>query len=281
VPDPLVPPPAGIAGWAQCVAGTLRRSGGPLLVILLATTLVAAVVRVLLTMALTASWRPDAVVWFLLISDLSTVGALFVAAIGWGTGIAFVTQQAAGAPARVTDALAVGWRRCPAMFGWALVLFAPVMVAGTLSYQVASSLLVVLLPVGLYWGLAGSLYSFALIYEPRRVAMVRSVGLVHQAFGAALARGLPALLLYLGGLLVNGWVTAWVWERAEPASRSAFDLASVWLGTPTVTVLVQVPLYLLMLVSLLHTYTQLRARFEPLTTEQLRAATGPELALGT
>jgi hypothetical protein len=271
--DPLVAPPqAGIGQWARRLAATLRRSGGPLLVLLLVAAIVSTVVQFLIQTILMAAWRPDEVVWFLLISDLASVGGLFVTSIAWGAGIWLVTQHAAGQPLRFGAALAIGARHSPVMFGWALVLFAPMTVAGTLSYEVSGSLLVALLPVGLYWGLAGSLVSFAVVYERGATAMLRSVLLVHRAFGAALARVLPALLLYLAGLLVTGLTTTWLWAGADLVGRDALDLAGMSLVAAVLGAAVDVPVSTAVLVGLLLTYAQLRGREEPLSTAALAAA---------
>lgn len=147
------------------------------------------------------------------------------------------------------------------MSGWYL-LFLLMVLAGSLAC---------ILP-GIYPFVAGSAFSFVVMYEPGRGAIGRSFGLLNRQFGAALGRVLLLLLIQFAVTCLVGTATGGVafgLAASAPAVASAgFQLTTLLIQAPAT-----VPLTMLMLVGLLLTYTQLRAAEEEISTAQLWAAT--------
>jgi hypothetical protein len=141
------------------------------------------------------------------------------------------------------------------MFGW-YVLFTAMFAIG---------LILCILP-GLYLAVAGCLFSFVVIFERGRNPMGRSFSLVHKSFGAVLGRvGLLALFM-LGVYCVVGLCVGGLAIGGGEVSATASLVGDV------VSALVGVPVYTVLLVGLLLTYTQVRARQEPVSTASLWAA---------
>ena len=190
---------------------------------------------------------------------LVTLVTLFVNAIGWGAGIWAVTQTGCGLPAHLGPALAAGISRVWPMFGWYLLY----------SVLVTLGILACLLP-GVYVGCAGALFSFAVIYEPGRNAFGRSLSLVHGSFGRVLGR---VMLLVLLVLLAACAVQAVASVTGIAATGTATGNA---VAVAVVDTVVTVPVSMALLVGLLLTYTQVRAKQEQVTTGMLWAAANPE-----
>ncbi|MGH3681679.1 MAG: hypothetical protein ACRDT2_15715 [Natronosporangium sp.] len=279
--DPLVPPPGpGLSPLYERLTATLGRSFRTLGVILLLTFALPQFLLSLLGVAPSlqfgqtgfdvSSADPDRVetgpvVATLLIGLLVQLLVWFVNAVGWGAGIWAVTREAAGQPAPVGAALQVGLRRSGPMFGGFLLL----------TVMVLAGLLACVLP-GLYLAVAGSLFSFVVIYERGRSGIGRSFGLVHRQFGAALGRVLLLVVTYLGVTLLVSCLLGLLSGSALPPGTPGGDSPEVatWLQVVTnlIGAAVDLPMTMLLLVGTLLTYTQLRARKEPLSTGQLQAA---------
>jgi hypothetical protein len=190
---------------------------------------------------------------------LVTLVTMFVNAIGWGAGIWAVTQTGCGLPARLGPALAAGLSRVWPLFGWYLLY----------SVLVTLGILACLLP-GVYVGCAGALFSFAVVYEPGRNAFGRSLWLVHKSFGTVLGRVMLLVLLMLLAACAVGAVASVT--GMAPTGASAGNAVAV----AVVDSAVAVPVSMALLVGLLLTYTQVRAKQEQVTTGMLWAAANPE-----
>lgn len=186
------------------------------------------------------------------------VAVTFAGAIGWGAGIWAVTQLAAGLPATLGEALRAGARRVWPMFGWYLLYLLLVMVG----------IVLCVLP-GLYMAFAGAVFSFVVIYEPGRPAIVRSFALVHKAFVTALGR----VGLLLLGSVVAGATAAGV--NLGLGFTPGRDDPGNPVGAAVIDGLVVVPMNIFLLVGLLLTYTQLRMREGQLTTAELWRVANP------
>lgn len=281
--DPLVPPGSGLTPLYERLTATLARSWRTLGGIILLTFALPQVVSGLVGLALgfgiglgALQFTSDdalgagALAVAGLVALLLQIAVLFINAIGWGAGIWAVTQEAAGQPASIGDALRAGLRRSGPMFGWYLLFW----------LMVVGGLIACILP-GIYLFVAGSLFSFVVIYERGRGGIGRSFGLVNRQFGAALGR---VLLLMLTYLVVNLAVSCLLGVVSGGASFAApvGDSLEVAAGVQVVITLVEaavaVPLTMVMLVGLLLTYTQLRAREEQISTGHLWAAANQDAA---
>ncbi len=118
--------------------------------------------------------------------------------------------------------------------------------------------LLLLIVPGLYLAVAGGLFSLVVMYEGRG-GIGRSFALVHSGFGAALGRfGLLALFLLVSSCVVGCFL------RLFTSTTIVVRLMG-----EAVNSLADVLILTVVLVGLLLTYTQLRARRERITTDQL------------
>lgn len=264
--DPLVPDPyGGLTPLFDRLRETLNRSGGQLLLIFLLTFALPQLAHGIATSVV----MPGPSVSLLSPVELESAGgfsvtpaaalvvmlgvvAMLVTAIGWGAGIWAVTQAAAGYPADLGAAFTAGVRRLGPMFGWYLLY----------SLMVAVGAVACLLP-GLYLAVAGSLFSFVIVFERERNPFGRSFSLVHRAFGQVLGR--VALL----GLVTIG--ASCVVSLCGNLLGGGLGLVGFLMGD-IATALLTAPVGVLLLVGLLLTYTQARARQEPVSTAGLWAA---------
>lgn len=276
--DPLVPPGyGGLAPWWDRLLATLRRSGRPLAWVVALTFALPQLAASVVSIAIGLGSRGFSAVPVTSLDDtrlsagmlgyglLVQVVVMFVNAIGWGAGIWAVTANAAGQPARVAAALRYGLARVGPMFGWYL-----------LAYLLVTVGLVVLVLPGIYLLVACALFGLAVAYEPGRAAIGRSFVLVHRSFPQAVGRVLLLVLVVLGvavvgGLVVNAFGLTIV---AIPEGQDAS--VGFQLTADVVTAALSVPMYMLLLVGLLLTYTQLRVRREPVSTGALWAAVEPD-----
>lgn len=265
--DPLVPDPyGGLTPLFDRLRETLNRSGGQLLLIFLLTFALPQLAHGIATsvvmpgpsVSLLSPVELESAGGFsvtpaaALVVMLGAVVTMLVTAIGWGAGIWAVTQAAAGYPADLAAAFTAGVRRLGPMFGWYLLY----------SLMVAVGAAACLLP-GLYLAVAGSLFSFVIVFERERNPFGRSFSLVHRAFGQVLGR--VALL----GLVTIG--ASCVVSLCGNLLGGGLGLVGFLMGD-IATALLTAPVGVLLLVGLLLTYTQARARQEPVSTAGLWAA---------
>lgn len=272
--DLLVPPPYGglRPAWER-LNELLRRCGKPVMAILLLTFAVPQIVQAWIIETMAEGVATAGGGLFLPAEDAapgeivlpaagmiawliaSFVVVALIGAIGWGAGIWAVTQSGAGLPVTVGEALMVGVRRLVPMFGWYVLYLA----------MGAIGALLCLLP-GLYLLVAGSLFSFAVIYQRGRNPIGRSFSLVHSAFGAVLGR-VVLLVLAMAVVFCAVGLCAGLVGIGEAGTSTGARLAG-----DVVMSLLLVPVYTVLLVGLLLTYTQVRARQETISTAALWAA---------
>lgn len=260
--DPLVPPPAGglSVAWMRFNA-VLRACSGRLMLIMLLTVAVPQVVMwwLINSMVDGATVAGNLVVpsdeaftavagGVIVVALLLTLASLLFSALGWGAGIWTITQVASGREWSFGAAFAASARRLGPMFGWYLLY----------GVMVAVGLLLCVLP-GLYLAAAGSMFSFVLVYQRGRAAMAESFRLVHRVFWPVVGRFLLVAGFMAAATFVVNCCTGFVTGDAEGTSPVALSVSS----------LADVPIYTIALVGLLLTYTQARARHEPVTTDQL------------
>jgi hypothetical protein len=274
--DPLVPPAgADLGEWNRRFSNTWRRSWRTLARIFLLTFAAPQVAAVVIVeqyapgVAAVAGGLPlpatevGAGVGIGLaaigLTVLVMLAVLLTNAVGWAAGIWAVTQGAAGLPVSAGDALRAGLNRVWPMFGNYL-LYLLLVIAGALACLVP----------GLYVAFAAALFSFVVVYERGRNPLVRSVSLVHRGLGVAAGRILLLFVLALLAQFAVGVVSG-VAGMAPTETSAGQPVPAAVLDS-----LVGVPVSMALLVGLLLTYTQLRARDEHLTTGALWAAANPE-----
>ena len=99
-----------LSGWARRIAGVLRRSGRPLLVLQVAVLLPAGAAGFGLTRL---GWIGGTLAGLLAAAALSLAQA---------ASVDLAIREAAGRPTAVSAALAAGARRTPALLGWSALL---------------------------------------------------------------------------------------------------------------------------------------------------------------
>lgn len=184
----------------------------------------------------------------LIVALALALAALLLGALGWGAGIWTVTQVASGRQWSLGAALGAGARRLGPMFGWYLLYW----------LLVGIGLALCVLP-GLYLAAAASLFSFVVMYQRGRSALAESFRLVHQALLPVVGR----FLLVAGFMVTANVLVSCCFGRlsGDPEGTGPVVLVFGALADPLI--------YVVALVGLLLTYTQTRARTEPLTTQQL------------
>ncbi|WP_412540701.1 hypothetical protein R8Z50_33700 [Longispora sp. K20-0274] len=255
--DPLVPDPAaGFGGWYDRVVGVIRRSWKSLLIIA-AVTIAAptVVISILGSVSYTQpigdeewSVRP----WVALLTFVAWIIAAYLGSLGAAAGVWAVTQEAAGRPVTLGDALRFGRGRALAVWGW----------------QILSSILIALgvclcLIGSVYFAIACSLVTPVVVYE-RAPGIPRSFKLTHARFGHTLSRLVPLALVVLVlscCLGAPGGVTSSI-------SGDTFRFVAE-IGTGLWSAVVALPIFVLVLAGTVVTYADLRSRETPLSTEQL------------
>jgi hypothetical protein len=186
--------------------------------------------------------------------------ALFAGAIGWSAAMWLVTRQAVGAPASVGDALAFGARRCLRL-GGLFVVVALMVVAGFAAC---------FLP-GLYLAVAASLIVPFAIFDRGTGAISGSFRLVNRNFGAVLGRLVIMYLLAAAVSLVVNLVVSAIASGSITTTTTADTgpSAGALVGESVVSAIVAVPTTMFLIVGILMTYAQMRARAIPTTAHDL------------
>jgi hypothetical protein len=185
--------------------------------------------------------------------------SLFASAIGWSGAMWLVTRQAAGAPASVGEALAFGARRCLRLGGLLVVV----------GLMVVVGLVACFLP-GLYLAIAASLVVPFAIFDRGTGAISGSFRLVNRNFGAVLGR-LVIMYLLVGAVsgVVNLIVSSIVGGSMTNATANASPSAGAIVGEAVFSAIVAVPTTMFLIIGILMTYSQMRARAVPTTAHDL------------
>ena len=181
--DPLAAPD--LSGWARRIAGVLRRSGRPVLVLQ----------AVVLLPAGAAAYGLARLGW--VGGTLAGLLAAAATSLAQAGSLWLVVREAAGRPTAVSAALAAGARRTPALLGWSALA----------ALLTAVGLGLAVLP-GLYAAVvAAAALPGAVVVE--RAGLRRAAGLVNRRLGGTVLRcaaGLFAAAFY--GALVGAAVAA-------------------------------------------------------------------------
>ena len=190
--------------------------------------------------------------------------ALFATAIGWSGAIWLVTRQAAGAPAKVGDALIFGARRCLRLGGLLVVV----------GLMVAAGLVACFLP-GLYLGVAASLVVPVCDLRPR-----------HQRDRRLVPPGQPEFRCGPGPASDHVSARRRRVRRSQPdrfddrgrmatpRQRTPTPAGARSSARPSVSAIVSVPTTMFLIIGILMTYAQMRARAVPTTAHDLVSSLG-------
>jgi hypothetical protein len=274
--DPLVPHPGGgFSAWWNSLWSAFGRSWKQLLSIVALTSalpgiLLAIVAVELLSRSFTViddGVTSDVTVhWgvfgaFLGLGAALGIVALFASAIGWSGSMWLVTRQAAGAPATVGEALAFGARRCLRLGGLLVVV----------GLMVVLGLIACVLP-GLYLAVAASLVVPFAVFDRGTSAIGGSFRLVNRNFGAVLGR---LLIMYLLTGAVSGVLNLIVSTIVGGSATTTTTTtgtgpsAGAVVGEAIFSAVVTVPTTSFLIIGILMTYAQMRARAIPTTAHDL------------
>jgi hypothetical protein len=176
-----------------------------------------------------------------------------IQAAGWAAGTWALTREALGERVGLGDALAYGARRVVGLWAWTL-LSGLIFIAGLCACILPG--LYVLFPLLL----VGPVYLFE-----RSNPLGRAFKLFHRNMGPLLGR-----LALLVAVVLMGSVVIGVFQSLGPSGGFGPGAAVVAI----VTAALYLPLYLVMLVSLVVTYAEQRAREAPINSHQLAAQLG-------
>lgn len=275
--DPLVPAPGGgVSAWWTQSWRAFGRSWKQLLPIVLVTMTIPALVFTAIYVAVlsggplyTVATRfeaPDTVtVHWQRVLVLAVVGALyglitvFVTSAGWAAAMWTVTRQAAAAPAPLGAALAFGLRRCASVGGTILLV----------GLMVFAGFIACIVP-GLYLAVASSLIVPFLLFERGSGAIGSSFRAVNANFGAVLGRLLIAFLVTSGASIALSAITLPVASTSVNADGT-IHTGSLVLQSLLSSV-VSIPSSMFLIITVLMTYAQMRARAVPTTVGDLATA---------
>lgn len=272
--DPLVPHPGGgFSAWWNTLWSAFARSWKQLLPIVALTSAVPGIIVAILGVESVSRGfivvddgvRGDVTVHWGVFGALAGLAVavgivgLFAAAIGWSGAMWLVTRQAAGAPASVGAALAFGARRCLRLGGLFVVV----------GLMVVVGLVACLLP-GLYLAVAASLVVPFAIFDRGSSAIGGSFRLVNRNFGAVLGR---LLIMYLLVSAVSGVINLIVSAIATGSTMTTAagtgPSAGALVGEAVFSLIVSIPTTMFLIIGVLMTYAQMRARAVPTTAHDL------------
>jgi hypothetical protein len=189
------------------------------------------------------------------------VAGCFVAAAGWAAGTWAVTQEAAtGRPANVGQAFSYGLKRAMALFPWTVL--------AALAFAIGSACL--FLP-GVYLAFGFSMFGLVAVFERGQNPVARSFSLTHNsaAIGPTLGR--------VGILFAVSWLYLLVVNLIELGLQVAVSIGNVGGLANRVAdgvieaggALLAAPVFAVLLLGLLTTYAELRAREGQVSTGTL------------
>ncbi|HEX6871637.1 MAG TPA: hypothetical protein VF163_11120 [Micromonosporaceae bacterium] len=272
--DPLVLlPGAGFGAWFSKVQEIAKRSWKSALII---TTVGIAAPRALTALIQAIAGGADlsitslrgslvggagSLLLGLFVTVIATIVACYLAAAGWAAGTwALVHEASTGQRANLGQAFSFGFKRAMALFPWTIV-------AG-IAVGIGSACFVI---PGLYLAFGFSMFGFVALFERGTNPIGRSFGLTHNSatFGPTVGKVAILLVIYLIYTVVVGAIFAAITLAvAFGTGGFLFHLTSGLLSA--IAALLSAPAIALLLIGLLPTYAELRAREVPLSTPELQ-----------
>jgi hypothetical protein len=279
--DPLVlPPGAPFGAWFSKVQEIAKRSWKSALII---AALGIAVPRALVTLISWASgWGTGlsitgiggvaSAIGSLFLGLLATlvfsIAACYVAAAGWAAGTWALVQEAqTGRPASIPAAFQYGMKRAMALFPWTVL--------AAVAFTIASACL--WLP-GVYVAFGFSMFGFVALFERGTNPVSRSFSLTHNS--ATIGPTLGKIGILFGVYLVYTIIIGAIFTGIAVAVGIGFGFTNSFgynIGFGLIQAigsLLTAPALAVLLIGLLPTYAELRARVAPLTTSQLQQELG-------
>ncbi len=203
----------------------------------------------------------------LLITLVASIAACYVAAAGWAAGTWALVREASGQPAGLGPAFAYGFKRAMALFPWTVL--------AAIAYSIGTACF--FLP-GIYLAFGFSLFGFVAIFERGQNPVARSFTLTHNSTTIGPTLGKIGILfgVYLVYTFIIGLIFAAISVAAAVAAGSigSFGYNISYGLFEAVSSLLAAPAFAVLLIGLLPTYAELRARETPLTTAQLQQELG-------
>jgi hypothetical protein len=187
-----------------------------------------------------------------LVALLFSIAGCFVAAAGWSAGTwALVQEAATGRPANIGKAFSYGAKRAMSLFPWTIL--------AAVAFAIASACLWI---PGLYIAFGFSMFGFVALFERGQNPVARSFNLTHNSatFGPTLGR----IATLLGAASVYLWIV-WAIEGALEVAIAFGTRGTVGynFGAGIVELIggiLAAPAFAVLLIGLLPTYAELRAR---------------------
>jgi hypothetical protein len=196
----------------------------------------------------------------LLLTLVLSVAACYVAAAGWAAGTwALVREASTGQPADLSQAFGYGFKRAGGLFPWTIL--------AALAVGIASVCFV--LP-GVYLAFGFSMFGFVAVFERGVNPLGRSFKLTHNSVTIGPTLGKVGILI--GVYLVYTSVIGLIFGAFALAVSIGSGGVVEGIGSgfvQAVATLLSAPAFAVLLIGLLPTYAELRARETPLSTAQL------------
>jgi hypothetical protein len=197
---------------------------------------------------------------------LVSIAGCFVAAAGWAAGTwALVQEAATGRPASIGTAFSYGTKRAMALFPWTVI--------AAVAFAIASACLWI---PGLYIAFGFSMFGFVALFEKGQNPVARSFSLTHNSTTIGPTLGRIATLLGVASVYL--WII-WAIEGALEIGLALGTHSGMGyrLGSGVIELIggiLAAPVFAMLLIGLLPTYAELRAREAPVSTPQLMASLG-------
>lgn len=204
----------------------------------------------------------------LLVTLVFAIAACYVAAAGWAAGTWALVQEAqTGQSANIPAAFQYGLKRATALFPWTVL--------AAVAYTIGTACLVV---PGIYVAFGFSMFGFVAIFERGVNPVSRSFSLTHNS--ATIGPTLGKIGIVFAAYFVYTLIVGLIFSAIALAIGLAFGFNGSfgyrigWGVVETIGTLLSAPAIAVLLIGLLPTYAELRARETPLTTGQLQQELG-------
>jgi hypothetical protein len=197
-----------------------------------------------------------------------SIAACYVAAAGWAAGTWALVQEAqTGQQANLGQAFQYGLKRATGLFPWTVLAAA--------AFTIASACL--FLP-GIYVAFGFSMFGFVALFERGKSPISRSFSLTHNS--ATIGPTLGKVGIAFGAYFVYSIIVGVIFGAITVAIsvgagfNASFGTNVAYGFVQAIAALLSAPAFAVLLIGLLPTYAELRAREAPLSTAQLQQELG-------
>jgi hypothetical protein len=192
---------------------------------------------------------------------LASIAACYVAAAGWAAGTwALVHEASTGQQANLGQAFRYGFKRAMALFPWTVL--------AAIAFGIASACFFV---PGIYVAFGFSMFGFVALFERGANPIGRSFSLTHNS--ATIGPTLGRIGIVFAGYLVYTLIIGAIFTAIGVAlaiGTGGFAYNFSYGLAQAVSSLLSAPAFAVLLMGLLPTYAELRAREAPLSTARLQ-----------